>query len=55
MTWEEVNKVGERNHRAHLDSGVRRLVQADGGAFERKLGRYFPTLLPPSPEVATHG
>lgn len=44
--------------RAHIESGVRRLVQTEAGTFERKLGRYFPTSLPPSPsrlEATSHG
>lgn len=41
--------------RAPLETGVRRLVQAETGALERRLGRYFPTPLPPSIEATSHG
>lgn len=44
--------------RVALESGVGRLVQSENGALERRLGRYFPTPLPPSLsllEAAPHG
>lgn len=44
--------------RVALESGVGRLVQSESGALERRLGRYFPTHLPPSLsllEAAPHG
>ncbi|MFG1313873.1 hypothetical protein [Xanthobacter autotrophicus] len=39
---------------AHIGSGGGRVVQSETGALERMRGRYFPTPLPPSPELAAH-